>query len=94
MTQSWKATHAQINGGLMNGFVQSAKATQPMGYYTPEVLPFAYSLASTFTLANRWFSSMPGPTYPNRRFLLAGTAWGATVTGTDTLTDSPPRYRP
>ena len=90
VTQSWKATHAQINGGLMNGFVQSAKATQPMGYYTPEVLPFAYSLAGTFTLANRWFSSMPGPTYPNRRFLLAGTAWGQTVTGVDTLTDSPP----
>ena len=47
-----------------------------MGYYTPEVLPFAYSLARTFTLANRWFCSVPGPTYPNRRFLLAGTAYG------------------
>ena len=74
VTQNWKATHEQINGGRMDGFVKSAKGAQePMGYYTPEVLPFAYSLASNFTLANRWFSSMPGPTYPNRRFLLAGT---------------------
>ena len=34
----------------------------------------------TFTLANRWFCSVPGPTYPNRRFLLAGTAFGGTAT--------------
>ena len=58
----------------------------------PEVLPFAYSLASTFTLANRWFCSMPGPTYPNRRFLLAGTAYGATVTAPETLFDPPPPH--
>jgi phospholipase C len=90
VSQNWQATHEQINGGLMNGFVQTANAIQPMGYYPPEVLPFAYSLASTFTLGNRWFSSVPGPTYPNRRFLLAGTAWGGTVTSIDTLTDSPP----
>jgi phospholipase C len=58
----------------MDGFVKSVDATEPMGYYTPEVLPFAYSLATRFTLTNRWFCSVPGPTYPNRRFLLAGTA--------------------
>jgi len=90
VSQNWKATHEQINGGLMNGFVQSSGAVQPMGYYTPAVLPFAYSLARAFTLANRWFCSVPGPTYPNRRFLLAGTAWGATVTADSTLLDPPP----
>lgn len=90
VSQGWAATHAQIDGGAMDGFVKSAKATEPMGYYPPEVLPFAYSLASTFTLANRWFCSMPGPTYPNRRFLLAGTAYGCTTTGAGTLADFPP----
>ncbi len=90
--QSWQATHRQINGGLMDGFVASAKSPEPMGYYTPEVLPFAYSLASTFTVANRWFCSLPGPTYPNRRFLLAGTAYGGTVTNLGALLGgSPPR---
>jgi phospholipase C len=75
----------------MDGFVASMNSVQPMGYYTPEVLPFAYSLASTFTLANRWFSSLPGPTYPNRRFLLAGTAYGTTETRGDPLVaESPP----
>jgi phospholipase C len=91
ISQSWKATHQQINGGAMDGFVKSVNASEPMGYYTPEVLPFAYSFASTFTIANRWFCSLPGPTYPNRRFLLAGTAYGGTVTGLSTLLDRPPR---
>ncbi len=92
ITQSWKATHQQIDGGRMDGFVRSSSAIEPMGYYTPEVLPFAYSLAQTFTLANRWFCSVPGPTYPNRRFLLAGTAFGATTTGVSTLFDRPPAH--
>jgi phospholipase C len=86
VTQSWQATHEQIDGGAMDGFVKAAKgADEPMGYYTPEVLPFAYSLAETYTLANRWFCSLPGPTYPNRRFLLAGTAFGGTETDKDAI---------
>ena len=48
------------------------------GLLSREVLPFAYSLATQFTIGDRWFCSMPGPTYPNRRFLLAGTAYGGT----------------
>ncbi len=92
VSQSWRATHEQIDGGAMDGFVRSVDAQEPMGYYTPEVLPFAYSLAGTFTLANRWFCSVPGPTYPNRRFLLAGTAYGGTVTGLGTLLDPPPPH--
>jgi phospholipase C len=91
VSQSWRATHEQINNGKMDGFVRSVHgASEPMGYYTPEVLPFAYSLAREFTLANNWFCSVPGPTYPNRRFLLAGTAYGGTVTGLNTLLDPPP----
>jgi phospholipase C len=92
VSQTWKATHEEINGGLMNGFVQASGAIQPMGYYTPAVLPFAYSLAGAFTIANRWFCSVPGPTYPNRRFLLAGTAYGCTVTASSTLLDPPPPH--
>jgi phospholipase C len=92
VSQSWKATHVQMAGGQMNGFVKSSGAVEPMGYYTPEVLPFAYSLANAFTVANRWFCSVPGPTYPNRRFVLAGTAYGGTVTGPATLLDPPPPH--
>jgi phospholipase C len=81
--QSWSASHAQWAGGKMNGFVTSAEQaapegdkTAPMAYWTEQDLPFYHGLARTFPLADRWFSSCPGPTFPNRRFLLAGTANG------------------
>jgi phospholipase C len=54
------------------------------------VLPFAYSLARTFCVNNRWFCSAPCQTYPNRRFLMAGTAYGNIATTTESLLDPPP----
>ena len=72
----------------MDGFLKGAGPDhQPMGFYPPDQLPFAYSLAKTFTVGNRWFSSAPCPTYPNRRFLLAGTAYGGITTSLNSLTD-------
>jgi len=90
VTQTWNATHQQIDGGKMDGFVESVNSTEPMGYWTDEVLPFAYSLARTFCSANRWFCSAPCQTYPNRRFLMAGTAYGDIATDTSTLENPPP----
>jgi phospholipase C len=81
--QSWSASHAQWAGGKMTGFVTSAEQVAPAGdknaamaYWTGQDLPFYHGLARTFPLADRWFSSCLGPTFPNRRFLLAGTANG------------------
>jgi phospholipase C len=74
----------------MDGFVRSVASEEPMGYWTEDVLPFAYSFARTFTLANRWFCSAPCQTYPNRRFLMAGTAYGDISTDTESLEDPPP----
>ena len=90
VSQSWNATHEQIDGGAMDGFVRSVGSEQPMGYWTEELLPFAYSFARSFTLANRWFSSAPCQTYPNRRFLMAGTAYGNIATDSESLKDPPP----
>jgi phospholipase C len=82
-SQSWSASHAQWAGGKMNGFVTSAELaapgggkTAPMAYWAEQDLPFYHGLARTFPLADHWFSSCLGPTFPNRRFLLAGTASG------------------
>jgi phospholipase C len=83
-TQSWSASHIQWNDGRCDGFVRSVEQTLapnvdpsiPMTYFTETDLPFYYGLARTFPLATRWFSSCLGPTFPNRRFLLAGTAHG------------------
>src|ERR1700760_1901062 len=85
VTQTWNATHEQINGGKMNGFVKSVGNEEPMGYWTEDVLPFAYSFARSFTLNNRWFCSAPCQTYPNRRFLMAGTAYGDIATDSESL---------
>ncbi len=82
-SQSWHASHLQWAGGSCGGFVASAQTVRPdtdpavaMGYWTGEDLPFYYGLARTFPLADHWFSSCLGPTFPNRRFLIAGTANG------------------
>ena len=82
-SQSWAASHIQWHNGACDGFVASAEQTSPgldanagMCYWTEADLPFYYGLARTFPLATRWFSSCLGPTFPNRRFLIAGTANG------------------
>jgi phospholipase C len=82
-TQTWNATHIQWNDGACDGFVRSIEqtlpgrdATVPMTYWDQHDLPFYYGLANTFPLATRWFSSCLGPTFPNRRFMIAGTAHG------------------
>jgi phospholipase C len=80
--QSWSASHAQWAEGKMSGFVTSAEqatggdSAVAMSYWTDQDLPFYHGLARTFPLADHWFSSCLGPTFPNRRFLLAGTANG------------------
>jgi len=44
--------------------------------FTPDQLPVLNFLAQQFAVCDRWFSSVPGPTWPNRFFALAGTSWG------------------
>jgi phospholipase C len=95
--QSWHASHLQWNAGKMDGFATSAQEVAPgadpaigMGYWSGEDLPFYYGLARTFPLADRWFSSCLGPTFPNRRFLIAGTANGLVDDLPFHLLDNPP----
>jgi phospholipase C len=87
--QSWSPTHKAIAGGAMTGFVD-ASGDVAMGYWDDRDLPFYYSLAKTFALANRWFSSAPCQTYPNRRYLMAGTSFGLVRTVVPGPNDAPP----
>ena len=95
--QSWHASHLQWDGGSCEGFVASTQKVQPdanaavaMGYWSESDLPFYYGLARTFPLADHWFSSCLGPTFPNRRFLIAGTAHGLIDDLPFDLLDQPP----
>jgi phospholipase C len=75
-SQEWEQAHAQFNSGRNDGFVTSSSGPVAMGYWTGEDLPWAYSLAATFPLADRWFAPCLGQTQPNRRYLLAATSVG------------------
>jgi phospholipase C len=73
----------------MTGFI--ASATQAVDFsgdenlvmqcFQPDQLPVLTTLTTEFALFNFWYSSLPGPTWPNRFFIHAATSGG--------LTDSP-----
>jgi phospholipase C len=88
ITQTWDATHQEVDKGRMDGFAEVDPGQ--MYYYDQADIPFYYSLANTFTLANRWFCSAPCQTYPNRRFYLCGTAFGLVSSELSSVTQSPP----
>jgi phospholipase C len=83
----WLGMHSQVNGGAMDGFVTSAAYSTGtdghfvMGNYDSTDLPFYYWFASTFALEDRHFPSVRSGTFPNRNFLLLGTADGVGSTG-------------
>ncbi|RKP15504.1 phosphoesterase, partial [Piptocephalis cylindrospora] len=69
----------------MNGFIQDnllatkgnlETAGHVMQAFTPEQLPVLEQLAREYAVVDRWFSSVPGPTQPNRSFMHSGTAHG------------------
>jgi phospholipase C len=99
-SQSWHASHLQWGHGRCDGFVKSTQVMLPdadagadatgMGYWTEDDVPFYYGLARTFPLADHWFSSCLGPTFPNRRFLISATAHGLIDDLPFDLLDYPP----
>jgi phospholipase C len=72
------------SSGFVNNFVAkypksvATERQEIMSYYADGALPVLHDLAKNFTVCDRWFSSMPGPTWPNRLFLYSGTSWGFT----------------
>jgi phospholipase C len=43
---------------------------------TPSQLPVIYELATEFAICDHWFSSLPGPTWPNRFFVHGASSGG------------------
>jgi len=75
VSNEWKATHEAYDNGTCQGFVTSSTA-EAMGYFTSEDLPFTCAMAKAFPIADRYFCSVMAQTYPNRRYLIAGTSLG------------------
>ena len=87
----WEASRIQYADGTNEGYLRAMQmhhndpsdpdARQPgmenvMGYYVREQLPFFYSAADEFTICDRHFSPVGGPTLPNRHYLHAATSGG------------------
>jgi len=66
---------AQIDGGAMDGFEASGGPDTMLGFDTSEI-PVLSSLAQNNLYFDNWFSSMPGPTWPNRLFAHAASSGG------------------
>lgn len=69
------------NGGFVTDFRLAYRADptvtqEVMGYYEFGKLPVLHALASQFMTCDRWFSSVPGPTWTNRLFVHSGTSLG------------------
>lgn len=47
-----------------------------MNLYTKDQVPIISALADNFLLFDQWFSSVPGPTDPNKLFFHAATSNG------------------
>jgi len=73
-----------------SGFIASYRvsgAPQPakiMKCFSPEQVPVITTLAREFATCDRWFASIPGPTWPNRFFVHAASSGG--------LDDSPSSF--
>lgn len=70
----------------MNGFLAIARksafkknkeqAVEVLNGFSPESIPIHRTLAEQFMVADRWFSSFPGPTHVNRAFAHSATSHG------------------
>lgn len=69
-------------GGFVANFARAYPSStadersQVMAYYPKGVLPVIHTLAENFMVCDHWFSSLPGPTWPNRFFVHTGTSKG------------------
>jgi phospholipase C len=77
--QTWNASHQAWNFGHNNGFV-AASGPVSMRFWDERDLPFTYSLAHSFPIGERYFSSVLAQTFPNRRYFFTGTSSGLTAT--------------
>jgi len=89
-SQNWTDSHTQFDGGRNDGFVRSGSGPVSMGYWDESDQPFYYSLARQYPIADRYFCSLLGQTYPNRRYLISATSLGMINDTLPALSDYPP----
>ncbi|WP_118185298.1 phosphocholine-specific phospholipase C [Paraburkholderia phosphatilytica] len=72
LDHSWYKTQYAIDFGKYDAWAAN-KTDMTMGYHLRADIPFHYALADAFTVCDHYFCSLPGPTHPNRSYLMTGT---------------------
>lgn len=71
---------------------ENATEDDTMGFYNQNEIPFYYDLAQKFAISDRYFSSILGPTFPNRAYFMAATSFGHL--STNEIIPPPGGYKP
>lgn len=87
---SFQATLAAINGGAMDRFDLTPGANVNGDYlaytqYTEAGIPNYFAYARNFVLADAFFSSLSGPSFPNHLYTVGAQSGGAISNPTNTL---------
>jgi phospholipase C len=70
---SYEGGRVQYNNGACDGFLRSGRNDEyAIGYYTRRDLPFLGVAGRNWTVCDRYFAALMGPTFPNRLYLHAG----------------------
>ena len=79
---SYSGGRTEYNDGRCDGWLRAGRNDEYcIGYYTQDDLPFLGRVAPAWTVCDRYFAAILGPTFPNRMYLHAGR--------TDRTTDLP-----
>ncbi|HTW80543.1 MAG TPA: alkaline phosphatase family protein [Terracidiphilus sp.] len=78
LNHSWDTAHAAYDHGTMDGFVWAEGSAYTMAYLDGSDIPSYWDYARHFTLADRFFSSLNGPSMPNHLYTVAAQSGGLT----------------
>jgi phospholipase C len=68
--------HSAMDGFVFNALEHKHNESNPVSMFDSESAPIINALAREFAVFDRWHSSIPGPTDPNRAFAMSGTSRG------------------
>ncbi len=92
ITHGFASGLQSINGGEMNGYNTIGQGEDMSGYtqHTRKSLPNYWKLADRFVLADHFFTSMYGPTFPEHLYTVAAQSYG--IVDNKTNADTPGNY--
>ena len=92
ITHGFSSGLYSINGGAMNGFniIGSGEDMSGYTYFDRSGLPNYWAYADRFVLADHFFTSMFGPTFPEHLYTVAAQAQG--IVDNKSTTDHPGSY--